>query len=114
MIFARCSLSEEGRSCGVGRISCVRTSLQTFSRLSKENRSSRRGTKSRTGPAKIKFRMRFAKAHASWPGENDYPTGPNFLMPAVLADVTDEMLIARGETFGPVAAMSPVESEGER
>jgi succinate-semialdehyde dehydrogenase/glutarate-semialdehyde dehydrogenase/aspartate-semialdehyde dehydrogenase len=36
-----------------------------------------------------------------------------FVRPTVLADVNDEMLIAREETFGPVAAILPFESEEE-
>lgn len=39
--------------------------------------------------------------------------GPNFILPTLLSDVTDDMLIAREETFGPVAAVLPFESEDE-
>lgn len=39
--------------------------------------------------------------------------GPNFVLPALLSDVTEDMLIAREETFGPVAAVLPFESEDE-
>lgn len=39
--------------------------------------------------------------------------GPNFVPPTLLTDVTDEMLIAREETFGPVAAVLPFDSEEE-
>jgi succinate-semialdehyde dehydrogenase/glutarate-semialdehyde dehydrogenase/aspartate-semialdehyde dehydrogenase len=36
-----------------------------------------------------------------------------FVRPTVLADVTDAMLIAREETFGPVAAVLPFDTEEE-
>ena len=36
-----------------------------------------------------------------------------FVQPTVLVDVTDEMMIAREETFGPVAAVLPFEDEAE-
>ncbi|MHC2432700.1 acyl-CoA reductase-like NAD-dependent aldehyde dehydrogenase [Bradyrhizobium sp. USDA 4451] len=39
--------------------------------------------------------------------------GPNFVPPTPLGDVTDDMLIAREETFGPVVAVLPVDSEDE-
>ncbi|MFK4380853.1 NAD-dependent succinate-semialdehyde dehydrogenase [Bradyrhizobium sp. USDA 223] len=39
--------------------------------------------------------------------------GQNFVVPTLLADVTDDMLIAREETFGPVAAVLPFDSEDE-
>ncbi|MGY4298743.1 aspartate-semialdehyde dehydrogenase [Bradyrhizobium sp. i1.4.4] len=38
---------------------------------------------------------------------------PNFVSPTLLSDVTEEMLIARQETFGPVAAVLPFDSEEE-
>ncbi|RWJ38941.1 NAD-dependent succinate-semialdehyde dehydrogenase [Mesorhizobium sp.] len=41
------------------------------------------------------------------------PLGGNFVTPAVLADVTDDMPIAKDETFGPVAAILPFDDEGE-
>ena len=44
-------------------------------------------------------------------GGQDSPLGGNFVTPTVLADVTDEMLIAREETFGPVAAILPFDDE---
>lgn len=37
--------------------------------------------------------------------------GPNFYTPTVLADVTHEMEIMRGETFGPVLPIMPFDSE---
>jgi acyl-CoA reductase-like NAD-dependent aldehyde dehydrogenase len=37
--------------------------------------------------------------------------GPNFYAPTVLADVTAEMRIMREETFGPVLAVAPFDSE---
>lgn len=39
--------------------------------------------------------------------------GGNFVTPTVLADVTDEMRVAREETFGPVAAILPFDDEAE-
>lgn len=38
---------------------------------------------------------------------------PSFVLPTLLSDVTEDMLIAREETFGPVAAVLPFESEEE-
>lgn len=46
-------------------------------------------------------------------GGQDSPLGGNFVQPAVLADVTDDMIIAREETFGPVAAILPFDTEEE-
>ena len=39
--------------------------------------------------------------------------GPFFYEPTVLADVTDDMLCAKNETFGPVVAIHVVQSEDE-
>lgn len=39
--------------------------------------------------------------------------GGRFVAPTLLADVTEEMLIARDETFGPVAGVLPFDSEEE-
>ncbi|MFK4492237.1 acyl-CoA reductase-like NAD-dependent aldehyde dehydrogenase [Bradyrhizobium sp. USDA 336] len=39
--------------------------------------------------------------------------GPNFVLPTLLSDVTDGMLISSEETFGPVAAVLPFDSEEE-
>ncbi|MBC8641653.1 NAD-dependent succinate-semialdehyde dehydrogenase [Caballeronia sp. EK] len=46
-------------------------------------------------------------------GGIDNPLGENFVTPTVLSDVTDEMLIATEETFGPVAAIMPFDTETE-
>ncbi|BCH34917.1 NAD-dependent succinate-semialdehyde dehydrogenase [Mesorhizobium sp. L-8-10] len=46
-------------------------------------------------------------------GAQDNPFGGNFVTPTVLADVTDEMRVAKEETFGPVAAILPFEDEAE-
>ncbi|MGY4167675.1 NAD-dependent succinate-semialdehyde dehydrogenase [Bradyrhizobium sp. USDA 4529] len=43
----------------------------------------------------------------------DTSLGPNFVPPTLLSDVTDDMVIAREETFGPVAAVLPFDSEDE-
>lgn len=40
-------------------------------------------------------------------GGGVHPAGPCFLQPTVVAGVTDAMLIAEEETFGPVAAITP-------
>ncbi|KAB2849113.1 MAG: aldehyde dehydrogenase family protein, partial [Hyphomicrobiaceae bacterium] len=45
-------------------------------------------------------------------GKIDMRSG-NFVQPTLLADVEDAMLIAREETFGPVAAVLPFDSEAE-
>lgn len=37
--------------------------------------------------------------------------GPNFVLPTLLSNVTEDMLIAHEETFGPVAAVLPFDSE---
>ena len=46
-------------------------------------------------------------------GGQESPLGGNFITPTRLADVTDDMLIAREETFGPVAAILPFDTEAE-
>lgn len=46
-------------------------------------------------------------------GEVAADLGPLFFKPTVLADVTDEAAIMREETFGPVAALSPFDTEEE-
>ncbi|MCK1612077.1 MULTISPECIES: NAD-dependent succinate-semialdehyde dehydrogenase [unclassified Bradyrhizobium] len=45
--------------------------------------------------------------------QQDASLGPNFVPPTLLSDVTENMLIAREETFGPVAAVLPFDSEEE-
>jgi len=42
-----------------------------------------------------------------------HPAGPLFFQPTVLADVPAEAAIFREETFGPVAAIAPFDSEAE-
>jgi succinate-semialdehyde dehydrogenase/glutarate-semialdehyde dehydrogenase/aspartate-semialdehyde dehydrogenase len=46
-------------------------------------------------------------------GGLDHDLGASFVLPTVLADVTDEMDIAFEETFGPVAAILPFDTEEE-
>jgi len=46
-------------------------------------------------------------------GGGVHPAGPLFFEPTVLADVPEEAAIFREETFGPVAAFSPFDDEGE-
>lgn len=47
------------------------------------------------------------------PAHQRVDLAPNFVVPTLLADVADDMLIAREETFGPVAAVLPFDSEEE-
>ncbi|SCB55428.1 succinate-semialdehyde dehydrogenase / glutarate-semialdehyde dehydrogenase [Bradyrhizobium shewense] len=46
-------------------------------------------------------------------GKQDHAFGQNFVCPALLSDVTDDMLISSEETFGPVAAVLPFDTEEE-
>jgi aspartate-semialdehyde dehydrogenase len=46
-------------------------------------------------------------------GGKRHQAGPLFYQPTLLADVPDEALIMREETFGPVAAITPFDSEDE-
>jgi succinate-semialdehyde dehydrogenase/glutarate-semialdehyde dehydrogenase/aspartate-semialdehyde dehydrogenase len=46
-------------------------------------------------------------------GGVQHPLGGNFVTPTTLADVSDDMLIAREETFGPIAAILPFDDEAE-
>ena len=46
-------------------------------------------------------------------GGADAGLGERFVEPTLLAEVTDDMAIAREETFGPVAAVLPFDSEEE-
>lgn len=39
--------------------------------------------------------------------------GQNFVLPTLLSDVTDDMLISHEETFGPIAAVLPFDTEEE-
>jgi succinate-semialdehyde dehydrogenase/glutarate-semialdehyde dehydrogenase len=50
------------------------------------------------------------RAHPN--GENSSANG-NFYAPTVLMDANDTMLVAKEETFGPVAALMPFETEEE-
>ncbi|MBH5396281.1 NAD-dependent succinate-semialdehyde dehydrogenase [Bradyrhizobium sp. CNPSo 4010] len=51
-----------------------------------------------------------ARVFSSGRGED---LGPNFVWPTLLTEVTERMLIANEETFGPVAAVLPFDSEEE-
>lgn len=44
-------------------------------------------------------------------GGGGHPAGPLFVQPTVLADVPDDALIMKEETFGPIAALTPFDSE---
>jgi aspartate-semialdehyde dehydrogenase len=46
-------------------------------------------------------------------GGGRHPAGPLFFQPTVLADVPDDALVMREETFGPVAALTPFDREDE-
>ncbi|UCI18835.1 NAD-dependent succinate-semialdehyde dehydrogenase [Mesorhizobium sp. B2-1-8] len=46
-------------------------------------------------------------------GGKRHQAGPLFYQPTLLADVADNALIMREETFGPVAAVTPFDDEGE-
>ncbi|MER8899624.1 NAD-dependent succinate-semialdehyde dehydrogenase [Mesorhizobium sp. M0676] len=46
-------------------------------------------------------------------GAQESQLGGNFVTPTVLADVTDDMRVAKEETFGPVAAILPFDDEVE-
>ncbi|MET4328653.1 aspartate-semialdehyde dehydrogenase [Bradyrhizobium sp. i1.15.2] len=53
------------------------------------------------------------KGARAFSASQDASLGPNFVPPTLLSDVTEDMLIAREETFGPVAAVLPFDSEEE-
>ncbi|AXS40453.1 NAD-dependent succinate-semialdehyde dehydrogenase [Breoghania sp. L-A4] len=65
--------------------------------------------------AKVEAQIADALAHGArlLTGGNRHPAGPLFLTPTLLADVPDEALIMREETFGPVAAIAPFDTEDE-
>ena len=46
-------------------------------------------------------------------GGEPHPLGGNFYQPTVLADVTEDMLVAREETFGPLAPLFRFKDEAE-
>ncbi|MDV6252855.1 NAD-dependent succinate-semialdehyde dehydrogenase [Vibrio sp. EA2] len=46
-------------------------------------------------------------------GTESHPLGNNFVIPHVLLNVTDEMLVSQEETFGPVAPLFRFDSEEE-
>jgi aspartate-semialdehyde dehydrogenase len=65
--------------------------------------------------AKVEEQVADAIAHGArcLAGGKRHPAGPLFYQPTLLADVPDEALIMREETFGPVAAVTPFDSEDE-
>lgn len=46
-------------------------------------------------------------------GKVDESLGPNFYPPTILTDASANMLFAREETFGPIAALIPFKTEDE-
>ncbi|BCH15585.1 NAD-dependent succinate-semialdehyde dehydrogenase [Mesorhizobium sp. L-2-11] len=67
------------------------------------------------GVKKVEEQVADALAHGArcLAGGGRHPAGPLFYRPTLLADVTDDALIMREETFGPVAAVTPFDSEDE-
>ncbi|WP_095198974.1 NAD-dependent succinate-semialdehyde dehydrogenase [Mesorhizobium carmichaelinearum] len=65
--------------------------------------------------AKVEEQVTDAIAHGArcLAGGKRHPAGPLFYQPTLLADVPDAALIMREETFGPVAAVTPFDSEEE-
>ena len=65
--------------------------------------------------AKVEEQVTDAKAKGARVvvGGNRHKAGPLFFEPTLLTDVTDEALIMREETFGPVAAVTAFDSEAE-
>ncbi|QND58966.1 NAD-dependent succinate-semialdehyde dehydrogenase [Mesorhizobium huakuii] len=65
--------------------------------------------------AKVEEQVADAIAHGArcLAGGKRHPAGPLFYQPTLLADVPDDALIMREETFGPVAAVTPFDSEDE-
>ncbi|WP_027055974.1 NAD-dependent succinate-semialdehyde dehydrogenase [Mesorhizobium erdmanii] len=64
---------------------------------------------------KVEEQVADALAHGArcLTGGKRHQAGPLFYQPTLLADVANEALIMREETFGPVAAVSPFDSEDE-
>ncbi|TIU29377.1 MAG: aldehyde dehydrogenase family protein, partial [Mesorhizobium sp.] len=64
---------------------------------------------------KVEEQVADALAHGArcLTGGARHAAGPLFYQPTLLADVADEALIMREETFGPVAALTPFDSEDE-
>lgn len=64
---------------------------------------------------KVEEQVADALAHGArcLTGGKRHPAGPLFYQPTLLADVSDDALIMREETFGPVAAVASFDSEEE-
>jgi len=64
---------------------------------------------------KVEEQVADALAHGArcLTGGKRHAAGPLFYPPTLLVDVADEALIMREETFGPVAAVTPFDSEDE-
>lgn len=64
---------------------------------------------------KVEEQVADALAHGArcLAGGKRHQAGPLFYQPTLLADVSDAALIMREETFGPVAAVTPFDSEDE-
>jgi aspartate-semialdehyde dehydrogenase len=65
--------------------------------------------------AKVEAHIADAKAAGArlLAGGGRHRAGPRFVQPTLLADVPDSALILREETFGPVAAVAPFDTEEE-
>ena len=63
--------------------------------------------------SRSRSRTRWHAAHAARPAASAHQAGPLFYQPTLLADVPDDALIMREETFGPVAAVTPFDTEDE-
>ncbi|MCK1575088.1 NAD-dependent succinate-semialdehyde dehydrogenase [Bradyrhizobium sp. 174] len=54
-----------------------------------------------------------ARGARAFSAKQSHGLGHNFVLPTLLSEVTEDMLIAHEETFGPVAAVLPFDSEEE-
>jgi aspartate-semialdehyde dehydrogenase len=82
----------------------------------RDGRSRSRPADERKAPSPSRKRMspmRWPRGAKLLTGGGRSPLGPLFYQPTVLADVPDAALIIREETFGPVAAIAPFDTEDE-
>jgi succinate-semialdehyde dehydrogenase/glutarate-semialdehyde dehydrogenase len=57
--------------------------------------------------------MPMPRGPACWPAASRHALGGTFFQPTVLADVDPGMLVAREETFGPIAPLFRFQTEAE-